>query len=291
MESSKAGKADVSRSLLDHIISKGSLKERKVRLLVQQLARTLSLLHKYGVVHRNLKIENIYIGPTGRAILTDFARATTFSGPLMERTSAQYSPAPELLLPTPTSNADASQMPYAAAPVDVWGLGVVLHTLACQHAPFDAPTFTAMHDASRRSPEGLRFPARVSSDCRDLIRRMLQADPAARASLDEVLAHRWMNPTPGPHTLGATYETTYAALRWPEKVDCDSPFRATNDARRNENLDTILELVAQLCEVPDTRPPDLPCTPVVPRLRIRALLHWTSFLRALKGIRQAKHRK
>ena len=40
-------------SLLDIIISRGSLKERKVRSLVQQLARTLSLLHKHGVVHRS----------------------------------------------------------------------------------------------------------------------------------------------------------------------------------------------------------------------------------------------
>lgn len=45
-----AGKDD---SLLDFIISKGSLKERKARSLVQQLARTLSLLHKHGVVHRS----------------------------------------------------------------------------------------------------------------------------------------------------------------------------------------------------------------------------------------------
>lgn len=110
----------------------------------------------------DLKIENVHIGPTGQAILTDFARATTFSGPLMERTSTQYFPAPELLLPNPMTKTDTSQMPYAAAPVDVWGLGVVLYTLACHTAPFDAPTFAAIHEASRRSPEGLPFPARVS---------------------------------------------------------------------------------------------------------------------------------
>jgi serine/threonine protein kinase len=52
-ESSTAGKDDASQSLLDYVISKGPLKERKVRPLVQQLARTLSLLHKHGVVHRS----------------------------------------------------------------------------------------------------------------------------------------------------------------------------------------------------------------------------------------------
>jgi len=161
MKSSTAGKDDTSQSLLDYVISKGPLKERKVRLLVQQLAQTLSLLHKHGVVHRNLKLENIYVGPTGRAILTDFARATTFSGLLTECTSTQFSPAPELLLPTPTANTP-QVAPYAAAPVDVWGLGVVLHTLACHAVPFDRPTVAAMHEASQRSPEGVRFPARVS---------------------------------------------------------------------------------------------------------------------------------
>ena len=44
---------DASQSLLDYVINKGPLKERKVRPLVQQLARTLSLLHKHGVVHRS----------------------------------------------------------------------------------------------------------------------------------------------------------------------------------------------------------------------------------------------
>ncbi|KAF8271127.1 kinase-like domain-containing protein [Lactarius quietus] len=274
MESNRANKCNAPQSLLDYAISKGPLKQRKVRPLVQQLARTLSLLHKHGVVHRNLKLENIYISPIGQAVLTDFARATTFSGPLTERTSAQYNPAPELLLPTPTAKT-ASQAPYAAAPVDVWGLGVVLHTLVCHAAPFDNPSFTVMHEASRRSPDGLRFPARVSSDCRDLIRRMLQADPAARASLDEVLAHRWMNPTPGPRNLQAPVKPTYASLTWLEKND--------DDVWRNKNVANILELIAHPCEAPNTRPPDLTWIPAMSRLRSRALLHWTNLLRALTG--------
>jgi hypothetical protein len=115
----------------------------------------------------------------------------------------------------------------------------------------------------------------------DLIRRMLEADPAARASLDEVLAHRWMNPI--PRLIGAYKgaKATYATLRWPEKV--------LHDAWRNKNLANILELVARLCEAPNTRRPiDLTWTPVVPRLRSRAALHWTSWFRALKGRRQNK---
>lgn len=139
---------------------------------------------------------------------------------------------------------------------------------------------------------------RTLTDCRDLIRRMLQADPAVRASLDEVLAHRWMNPVLVPRNLPSAYKatkTTYAALRWPEKVD--HLFRAPEDAwryeatRRDKYLANILELVALLCEAPDTQRPHLTGTPpVLLRLRGCALLQWTSFLRALKGGHPAKHR-
>ncbi len=128
---------------------------------------------------------------------------------------------------------------------------------------------------------------------------MLEADPAARASLNEVLAYRWMNPTPGPRSLGAykaAKATNYAGLRWPEKVDHDL-FRAPNDdAWRNKNLADVLELVARLCEAPNTRRPTrlsdltLTLTPVVPKLRSRAALHWTSLFCALKGRRQNKPR-
>ncbi|KAI0292764.1 hypothetical protein BC826DRAFT_969445 [Russula brevipes] len=96
---------NASQSLLNFIIRRPPT-ERDVRPLAQQLAHTLSLLHAHSVMHRNLKLENAFIGPTitfggRRAILRDF---TSFTGvtasdqrpgtPLMARASEQFSPAP-----------------------------------------------------------------------------------------------------------------------------------------------------------------------------------------------------
>ena len=55
---------NASQSLLDYIISRGPLKERKIRPLVQQLARTLRLLHKHGVVHRSECPPFLFLHPT-----------------------------------------------------------------------------------------------------------------------------------------------------------------------------------------------------------------------------------
>ena len=77
---------------------------------------------------------------------------------------------------------------------------------------------------------------------------MLQADPTARASLDEVLKHPWML------LLGADSDVPkHAALKWPDQVDRKSFDRvAAMDSRNGDDawrsLAHALELVSHLCE-------------------------------------------
>jgi len=159
--------------------------------LAQQLARTLSLIHANGVVHRNLGTSTVcprhpaLPGGGRRAVLTDFtlalaAAAVTVSAsgsvppteseyrPLVARVGMQCSPVPELLLrvPLPGATEPGAQVPSTCPLVDVWGLGVVPYMLACARVPFDVPTLDALRKASLsvRSPESLWFPKRVSRD-------------------------------------------------------------------------------------------------------------------------------
>jgi len=122
---------------------------------------------------------------------------------------------------------------------------------------------------------------------------MLEADPAARcSSLDEVLAHPWMNPTPGLRTPLSTYEAkaTYAALRWPEEVRydvCQAPMAPESRTSDDQNLNNILELVSRLCEAApynrsSTRVSGWAWTPVILKIRSRAALHWTRLFRTSK---------
>jgi serine/threonine protein kinase len=232
----------------------------------------------------------------GRLILTNFTCAAATPVPvlrkkrraLVARCGEQYSPAPELFRQSTAS----VLVPYAGPPVDVWGLGVILFSLVCRQAPFDGPTMDVLHEASLRSPAGLPFHWRVSrgvyarggsiffksfshacyffslfsagKECRDLLRRMLQADPAARASLDEVLKHPWMskksacsrrNLTTGSLPSADGGLPTFAALKWPDEIDYKrfQTYAALDSGEGEEAwkcLTETLALVSRLCEAP-----------------------------------------
>ncbi|XP_074869955.1 ribosomal protein S6 kinase-related protein isoform X1 [Carettochelys insculpta] len=106
--------------------SLGHLEETTIRLFAAELALALGYLHDLGIVHRDVKMENILLDERGHLKLTDFGlsrqlgrgqRARTICGTL------QYM-APEVL----------SGGPYSHA-ADWWSLGVLLFTLAAGQFP------------------------------------------------------------------------------------------------------------------------------------------------------------
>ncbi|KAH8105209.1 Pkinase-domain-containing protein [Cristinia sonorae] len=168
--------------MLDYIISHGRLRERVARKFARQIGSALDYCHKNNVVHRDLKIENILISQTGNIKIIDFGLSnlydpvhhlSTFCGSL-------YFAAPELL------NAKV----YTGPEVDVWSFGVVLYVLVCGKVPFDDQSMPALHAKIKRGL--VEYPVWLSAECKHLLTRMLVTNPAARASLTEVLNHQWM---------------------------------------------------------------------------------------------------
>lgn len=169
--------------MLDYIISHGKLKEKQARKFSRQIASALDYCHRNSIVHRDLKIENILISKIGDIKIIDFGLSNLFSprGHLKTFCGSLYFAAPELL----------QARAYTGPEVDVWSFGIVLYVLVCGKVPFDDQSMPALHAKIKKGL--VDYPNWLSSECKNLLSRMLVTDPKQRATMAEVMAHPWIN--------------------------------------------------------------------------------------------------
>lgn len=139
-----------------------------------QVAKALEAAHAAGVIHRDIKSQNIIVGPTGAAKLVDFGIATA------EKLADGID---ETVLGTVHYVAPERARGEQATPAtDIYSLGVVLYEMATGRLPFDGPTaldIVTQHvndPAPRPSSLNPRLPAYVES----AILHALEKEPSQR---------------------------------------------------------------------------------------------------------------
>jgi serine/threonine protein kinase len=171
----------------------GMLPSPRVRAIIRGVAEGLRYLHEdCGVVHNDLKPENVLIDDDGRVLITDFGAGARLDGGLstVAWETAQYH-APEL----------ARRDPYGVA-VDAWALGALLYHLLRGRPAFDVSdtdqhrlVAAILHDA----PDLRGF----EPSLHDLLTGLLAKDVAARLMVGEALRHPWLrDPNDGDHPDG-----------------------------------------------------------------------------------------
>ena len=155
-----------------------------------QIADALAHAHERGVLHRDLKAQNIVITKAGRAKVLDFGLAKRVVTPHEVTTEmASVFTAPGAIAGTPAYMSPEQLRGLPADPrSDIWALGVVLHEMAVGARPFAGQTAYELSAAILNTPSpGL--PPRVPRELQSVVARCLEKDPDARfQSAGEVLA-------------------------------------------------------------------------------------------------------
>lgn len=160
---------------LRRMAGRQALRSSQALTLLGQVAAALAAVHAAGVVHRDVKPENVLVqwrGGTPYALLTDFGLAGAASGPTDLTRLSQLMGTPAYLAPELVTGRPAEPAS------DVYALGVMAYELLSGQRPFAAPnTFALLHahiETEPPRPPGLADPAW------ELLRAMLAKDPAAR---------------------------------------------------------------------------------------------------------------
>ncbi len=173
----------------------GRLPIEEVERLAVQLSDVLSYIHSRGVVHRDLKPDNLFLTSDGNLKLIDLGVAKVLDDASLTVTGSHFG-TPAYM--SPESFRDSKTVTVAA---DIWSYGVILYEAACGHRPFGGSTAASIiakisdHNYKPQAPSLLRpdLPAELAGIIGDCIRN----HPVSRLSASAVFS-RLTGRTP-PH--------------------------------------------------------------------------------------------
>jgi eukaryotic-like serine/threonine-protein kinase len=168
-------------SLADRMTSR-TLGEDERLEIATQVADALSETHGRGLVHRDVKPQNVMVNRRGQAKLMDFGLAKAFA-----RSAPDPDEKTEQMLTTPGSivgtvaylSPEQVRGEEADARSDVWAFGVMLHELTTGAQPFSGKSAAEMMSAILRDEPATR-PAQIDPSLGSVIDRCLKKNPGER---------------------------------------------------------------------------------------------------------------
>eukprot|EP00467_Chlorarachnion_reptans_P022949 CAMPEP_0114523648 /NCGR_PEP_ID=MMETSP0109-20121206/21408_1 /TAXON_ID=29199 /ORGANISM="Chlorarachnion reptans, Strain CCCM449" /LENGTH=567 /DNA_ID=CAMNT_0001704987 /DNA_START=129 /DNA_END=1832 /DNA_ORIENTATION=+ len=206
--------------LFDYLINKGRLNTNEALVIFSQVVKGLMACHERGVVHRDLKAENILLDTQGNVKIVDFELANFVrSEPLRTFCGSSYYAPPEI----------CAGKVYDGEKADVWSMGVLLFMMVVGEYPFDDENDAELIRKILKKP--VSYPPAFDAQMRDLIDKLLTKDPKQRLSVQRI---------PHQPCFFVDGKNMYFEIEAP-------PSPSTNSDRRVQVLENlVLELERQL---------------------------------------------
>ena len=188
-------------SLLDYVRRRKKLAEPEAARFFHQMCRGLDYCHRNGVVHRDVKLENVLLDAGENVKLIDFGLSAVFSPgdgkKLKVHCGSPSYAAPEIV----------ARRAYDGPPVDVWSAGVVLFAMVAGYLPFHAHGGNKQELCAKIQRGAFVVPDAATEDFRALIKTVLRVDPDRRATLTQCLDSPWI----GSHVRSRDHDAGKAA--------------------------------------------------------------------------------
>jgi len=170
------------RSLMEMSKRRKVLTEPEIRYMVKQIALACDYLHDLKIIHRDLKLGNLFLNDNMEIKVGDFGLATKVQACGERKLTLCGTPnyiAPEVLLKKGHS--------YE---VDIWSLGCIVYTLIVGKPPFETNDLKDTYKRIRYNT--YTFPPNINVEIQVFIQKMLQSNPTDRPTMKDVLNDPYM---------------------------------------------------------------------------------------------------
>ena len=164
------------------IIDKCPLPEAEAKLVIRQIAEGLAAIHQAGVIHRDLKTENMVCAEDGSIKIIDFGCAVL--NPLHRKKVVERFGTIVMIPPEVWKNQPIDQQ------VDMWALGLICYEIVAGFHPYERPQANAFTDFSKEARPPL--PINLSKAFVRMVDGLLNVDPDQRLTAEQLLKQKWL---------------------------------------------------------------------------------------------------
>ena len=175
-----------NKTLNDLLKRRKKLTELEVQYYVLQMVKALQYLHNLKIIHRDLKLANLFLSENMKLKLGDFGLATKLDFEGERKRSLCGTPnyiAPEIL----------DGKTGHSFEVDIWSIGVCIYILLIGRPPFETNDVKLTYKRIRTINFSFPQNEKISNPARELIESILVLEPHKRPSLEEILKSDFMN--------------------------------------------------------------------------------------------------
>ncbi|CAL8331041.1 unnamed protein product [Lota lota] len=234
------------RSLLELHKRRKAITEPEARYYMMQLLKGCQYLHDNRIIHRDLKLGNIFLNDEMDVKIGDFGLATKIEYDGERKKTLCGTPnyiAPEVLCKKGHS-----------FEVDVWSLGCILYTLLVGKPPFETSCLKETYNRIKKNSYAV--PWHVNPAATSLIKRMLNAEPALRPTIAELQTDEFFTGGYCPLRLPTTCLTVpprfSIAPSQAQELSQRRPLSALNNKDQPEKVDLKEEpKEAEVCHLTD----------------------------------------
>jgi alpha-tubulin suppressor-like RCC1 family protein/tRNA A-37 threonylcarbamoyl transferase component Bud32 len=173
------------RTLKQLIQEERPLRRDRVVRIMRDVAAALASAHALGIIHRDVKPENIFIDADDRALLADFGVARSMSGDTQLTMHGVAIGTPSYMAP---EQIDGGELDGRA---DIYSLGLVAWEMFTGHRPWEGESLYAVlyHQRHHELPDVREMRQDVTDEIADVINGAIEKEPSARwQTMDELIA-------------------------------------------------------------------------------------------------------